>query len=184
MSIGREGDITDDLVLRTWQVVTLLGDARECSDEFEQPELTCILAKVEMALLAIVSEMAKSVSGSKRQRRPKRAFGNAAHNKLCPRVSGWRDCPTPSPPSSPAEGVASALTVPRYSPRASLRCAPAASLAQATIENISSSIRFHEATTSDSETAVGTPASPLASPKVDGLSRSAMIDYSNAAGIS
>jgi hypothetical protein len=184
MSVGHNGDVTDDLVLRTWQVITLLGEARECSEEAEQPELSFTLAKVETVLPAIVSKMAKRASRSKRQRRPGRIFGNAADDKLSPRGSGWRDCPTPSPPDHATEAVASALVAAKRSPRISWRCASAAALARATIEKVSSSIRSHETAAPDNETVVGTLSSRLAYPKADCLSRSAGIDYSDAGGLS
>jgi hypothetical protein len=175
MSVGDEVDVTDDLVLRSWQVITLLGDAREAFDEVEQPELTFILAKVEMGLLAIVTEMAKRASRSKRRRGPERKLGNAARDNLSFPGSGWRDCLIPAAPSQSTEGVANA------SPRTSLRCASAAALARATIEKLSSSIRFHETTAPGSEAAVTTPLSRLALLKADGLSRSAIDDYSDVA---
>jgi hypothetical protein len=178
MSVGDEGDVTDDLVLRSWQVITLLGDAREAFDEVEQPELTYILAKVETGLLVIVTEMAKRASRSKRRWGPKRKLGNAARDTLSLPASGWRECLIPAAPPQSTEGVANA------SARTSSRCASAAALARATIEKVSSSIRFHETTAPGSEAAVRTPLSRLASLKTDSLSRSAIDNYSDVAGTS
>ena len=46
----------EDLVLRIWQAITLVGDVRERSDEIEPSELEFVLAEAESLLIDAVSE--------------------------------------------------------------------------------------------------------------------------------
>jgi hypothetical protein len=161
MSIGDEGDVTDGLVLRIWQLINLLGDARERSGEIEESGFTFILARVEKTLLDIVSEVAKLASKLKDQPRQKVSFRKSAHGALSSPAIG---CSTHSRPSSPAERVANALSAPECPRRKSLSCASACASAT-------------------SEAAGSEPLSERLYLNPDGSSRSAAIDDGDASAI-
>jgi hypothetical protein len=77
----------EGLLLNIWQVIALVGDVRERSDEIDPSELETVLAEAESLLIGAVSEAAQRPDGSTRQRRGLK-FWRAFHNNPSNHVSG------------------------------------------------------------------------------------------------
>jgi hypothetical protein len=68
----------DGFLLSIWQAITLVGDARERSDEIDPSELETVLAEAESLLIGAVSEAAQHPAKPARQRRWLRFWKAAA----------------------------------------------------------------------------------------------------------
>ena len=64
-----DNEQTDGFLLSIWQAITLVGDARERSDEIEPTELETVLEEAESLLIGAVSEAAQHPAKPARQRR-------------------------------------------------------------------------------------------------------------------
>jgi len=76
----------EGLLLNIWQVIALVGDVRERSDEIDPSELETVLAEAESLLIGAVSEAAQRPDGSARRRRGLR-FWRAVHDNPSDHVS-------------------------------------------------------------------------------------------------
>jgi Cache domain len=123
-----------DLVLRIWQAVTLLGAARELSDSTEWSELDETLDQAETVLSAIIADAARSPL----QRRRRQRVVRAAHHKPCSLVSRRDACLIPTP----AFTVAAGRPTPKLFRSRSSECVSAA--ASVVAARVSSPIRFPE----------------------------------------
>jgi len=68
----------DGVLLNIWQVITLVGDVRQRSDEIDGSELETVLAEAESLLIGAVSEASQGRGGPTRQGRGLR-FWKTAH---------------------------------------------------------------------------------------------------------
>src|SRR5215469_4019924 len=120
-----DNEQTDGFLLSIWQVITLVGDARERSDEIEPSELETVLEEAESLLIGAVSEVAQHPAKSARQRRGLR-FWRAAPDTPPPDVS-WagstavipfprlRSAESTMPRASRTPGVSRPAELPRLS---------------------------------------------------------------------
>src|SRR6516162_6826 len=68
----------DGVLLNIWEVITLIGDVRQRSDEIDGSELETLLAEAESLLIGAVSEASQRLNGPTRWRRGLR-FWKTAH---------------------------------------------------------------------------------------------------------
>jgi hypothetical protein len=80
---------TDGFLLNIWQAITLIGDARERSDEIEPSELETVLAEAESLLVDAVLEVVQHPTKPARQWRWLR-FWKAAVESPSPELT-WSD---------------------------------------------------------------------------------------------
>jgi hypothetical protein len=74
------------VLLNIWQVITLVGDVRQRSDEIDGSELETVLAQAESLLIGVVSQASQRLGGPTRQGRGLR-FWKTAHDAPSARVS-------------------------------------------------------------------------------------------------
>jgi len=100
----------EGFLLNIWQVITLVGDVRERSDEIDPSELESVLTEAESLLIGAVSEAAQRPSGPTRQRRGLR-FWKAARDTPSGHVP-WSGATSVIP--FPGAMVSDASPSPRY----------------------------------------------------------------------
>jgi hypothetical protein len=102
----KDNEQKDGFLLNIWQAITLVGDARERSDEIDPSELETVLAEAESLLIGAVSEAAQHPAKPARRWRGLRLWGappdTQPHDVSCSESTAVIPFPTPRSTESTA----------------------------------------------------------------------------------